>query len=138
MKTSENRRVPGPVKGRLEKYIRCYVQGEIIFSKGDSSGEIFYLLEGEVDMYMPGVSGSAASTLGPDSFFGEMGHLLSEDRSATVQAKTGVSALALPPRVFDEILKYDAGLDRVIIEQLSRRLKLRNEQLSALSSSADH
>jgi membrane protein len=63
-----------------------------------------------------------------------MGYLLSEARTATAIAKTNVSALALPPQVFDEILKYDTSLDRTIIENMSQRLKSSNEQIAAFKS----
>jgi len=62
-------------------------------------------------------------TLGADSFFGEMGYMLSEDRSATIRAKTDVTALALPPRVFENVLKHDASLDRTLVEKLYRTIK---------------
>ncbi|MDR2552391.1 MAG: hypothetical protein LBD31_04390 [Treponema sp.] len=50
------------------------------------------------------------------------------------RAKAGVSALALPPRLFDEILRCDTGMDRSIIEHLSRRLKTGNERLASRDS----
>jgi hypothetical protein len=117
--------------GTLEKYLRSSRAGATIFIKGDEGQEIYYLLEGEVDVLIPkaGSGHKQVSTLKAGSFFGEMGHLLSEDRTATVKAKTGVSALALPPGLFDEILRYDTGMDRAIIEHLSRRLKTGNERL---------
>jgi membrane protein len=123
------------IEGTLEKYLRSYGAGDTIFAKGDEGQEIYYLLEGEVDVLIPQAEGGhkRVSTLKSGSFFGEMGHLLSEDRTATVRAKTGVSALALPPRLFDEILRCDTGLDRAIIEHLSRRLKVENERLAVLS-----
>lgn len=123
-------------EGTLEKYLRVYVAGDTIFVKGDEGQEIYYLLEGEVDVLIPqeGSGHKQVSTLKAGSFFGEMGHLLSEDRTATVMAKTAASALALPPRLFDEILQCDTGMDRAIIEHLSRRLKTGNEQLAATDS----
>jgi membrane protein len=124
-----------PVEGKLEKYLREYREGVTIFSKGDTGEEIFYLLAGEVEVSVSAADNSngPVSDLRPGAFFGEMSHLLSEGRNATIRAKTGVSVLALPPGVFDEVLKYDAGMDRAIIEHLSRRLKHTNEQISALT-----
>jgi membrane protein len=123
-------------EGTLEKYLRSYGAGDTIFAKGDGGQEIYYLLEGEVDVLIPQAKGGhkRVSTLKAGSFFGEMGHLLSEDRTATVKAKTGVFVLALPPRLFDEILRCDTGMDRAIIEHLSRRLKTGNERLASRDS----
>jgi membrane protein len=132
------------IDSNLKKYCHFYKEGEIIFSQGDSADDIFYLLEGEVEITVSSSQNNAnqdvtrqdalSNVLKPGSFFGEMGYLLSEARTATAIAKTGVSALALPPAVFDEILKYDTSLDRAIIENMSRRLKSSNEQIAAFRS----
>jgi len=128
------------VEGKLGKYLRFYKKGETIFLKGDREKEIFYLLEGEAEVFVSfsTESENLAGTLEADSFFGEMGYLLSENRSATIRAKTDAAALALPPHVFDEILKFDTGLGRIIIEHLSHRIKSGNDQITALTSTADH
>ncbi|MCL2599652.1 MAG: YihY/virulence factor BrkB family protein, partial [Treponema sp.] len=130
--------------GKLKKYQRFYGKGETILSKGDAGNDIYFLLDGEVEVFIPspknrgdtGCAGDCAvSTLKPGSFIGEMSYLLSEDRSATIRTKTDASALALPPRLFEAILGSDTGLDRSIIENLSQRIKKSNEQIAALSGS---
>jgi membrane protein len=120
------------VEGSLKKYYRFHKKGETIFFQKDKSDEIFFILDGEAEVLVLSAQNkyTHAETLGADSFFGEMGYLLSEDRSAAIRAKTDVSALALPPRIFEEILKHDASLDRTIIEKLSRSLKNKNAQLA--------
>jgi membrane protein len=120
-------------EGRLQKYFRSYAEGTTIFFREDSGEEIFYLLEGEVEVFMLSVdSGEKPVVLAEGNFFGEMGHLLSENRSATAKARSGASVLVLPPVLFDEMLKYDTAMDRMIMEHLSGRLKAMNEQYSAL------
>jgi membrane protein len=120
------------IEGSLRKYCRFYKKGETIIFYKDKSDEIFYILEGEVEVLV--ISGQnkyvQTGTLGADFFFGEMGYMLSEDRNATIRAKTDVSALALPPRVFENILKHDASLDRTLIENLYRSLKDKNAKLA--------
>ena len=120
-------------KGKLQKYSHTYPKNTVIFSKGDEGNDIFYLLEGEVNIFISDEnSGEKPVTLQQGDFFGEMGHLLSENRTATAKAKTAVKALVLPPSLFDEMLKYDTSMDRTIIELMSQRLKSRNEQFDAL------
>jgi membrane protein len=123
------------VDGHLKKYLRNYKQGDTIFVKGDVSDEIYYILEGEINLALPmnGVENYYA-VLGSGSFFGEMSHLLSEARSATAIAKTDIAVLALPPEVFDELIKFDTSLDRNLIQLLSRRLKITNERLANAES----
>ena len=123
--------------GRLGKYRRSYSKGETVMSKGDTEKDVYFLLEGEVDVLLPSKLGAdrSAGVLKAGSFIGEMGYLLSEGRTATIRAKTDVFALALPPALFGEILGHDTELDKSIIENLSRRIKRSNEQISALSES---
>jgi len=113
------------IEGSLGKYFRFHKKGETIIFDKDKSDEIFYILEGEVEVLVLTNQNTYAQTgtLGADSFFGEMGYMLSEDRNATIKAKTDVSALALPPRVFENILKHDASLDRTLVENLYRSIK---------------
>jgi len=121
--------------GKLKKYYRSYQEGEIVLSKGDDGTEVYFLLEGEVEVLIPSPCGpgSSAGTLKPGSFLGEMSYLLAEGRTATIMAKTNVSALALPAPLFDAIIGNDTNLDRSIIENLSRRIKKSNERIAALS-----
>ncbi|MCL2443864.1 MAG: YihY/virulence factor BrkB family protein [Treponema sp.] len=119
------------------KNIRQYKKDKIIISQDDSGYDIFYLLEGEVDVMISSVKENSYSigTLETGSFFGEMRHLISSDRCATVKAKTNVTVFIISPQVFDEMLKYDTCLDRDIIEQMSRRIKDITEQMKTGSNS---
>jgi CRP-like cAMP-binding protein len=120
-------------EGILKKYAHSYPENAVIFSKGDEGNDIYYLLEGEVNIYMTDVnSGEKPAVLHHGAFFGEMGHLLSENRTATAKTKTAVTALVLPPHLFDEMLKYDTSMDRALMELMSQRLKSRNEEFGEL------
>ena len=127
-------RLFGSIDGKLKKYHRFYRRGEIVLSKGDQGTDVYFLLEGEVEILIP--SGRDAwdsvGTLKPGSFLGEMGFLLSEGRTATIRATTDARALALPSGLFETILESDVSLDRSIIENLSRRIKKGNERIAAL------
>ena len=116
--------------GPLAKYLRHYNKGEIIFKKGDNTTDIYYLLNGSVEIFGRTTKAEdlpSASTLEAGVFFGEMGHLLSEKRNATVKTKTEVTVLILPPRLFDEALNYDTGIDRTVIDGLTQRLSSANK-----------
>lgn len=123
-------------EGRIKRYMHNYKKGEKIFSQGETGNDIFFLLEGEVEIIIcspgdsDGMDVNSVSIIKPCSFFGEIGYLLSESRSATAIAKTDMSALTLPPVIFDEVLKIDTSLDRTLIENLSRRLVSTNEKLA--------
>jgi len=134
-----------PYNGRMTRYLRRFEKGMIIFKQGDLGEDIFYLLDGEVEVLLsapqddspvqldrPAMLGRPVSVIKAGSFFGEMGHLLSEERSATIRAKTDVSVFVLPPHLFDAVLKSDTSLDRDIIENISHRLKKSNDRIAAL------
>ena len=125
-----------PAESSLNKYLHHYKKREIIILQGDTGNEIYYLLKGEVEILLPSSAdaGNSAGILKAGSFFGEMGYLLSEDRTATVRAKTDVSVFILPPVLFDAILKHDKSLDRDIIQHITYRLKNANEQIITLKS----
>jgi len=125
------------VEGKLKKYLQTFEKGNIIFSQGDSGNEIYYLLSGEVEVSISSGEVSGADSVStsltvykPGIFFGEMGYILSEPRSATTIAKTDISVLVLPPPVFEKILTFDNTLDRALIENITRRLKNTNDKLA--------
>jgi len=125
------------IEGKLEKYQCDYPAGKEIIIKGEQKKEIFYLIDGKVDIIIPayGKLDSLVVSGLTSEFFGEMSHLLSENRTATVKAATDVSVLVLPPELFEGILECDPSLDRAIIEMLSERLKRSNEKISELTAS---
>ena len=118
--------------GNLKRYLRFYRAGETVLSKGDDGTDVYFLLEGEVEVMHP--SDPIGTVLHPGAFLGEMAYLLSEGRTATVRAKTDASALALPAHLFETILDSDINLDRSIIESLSRRVKKGHERIAELST----
>jgi len=109
---------------RLDKYMRYYKKSEIIFCHEDAAGNIFYLLEGEVEIIVSSSDGSenSAGILKADSFFGEIGYMLSENQITIIRAITDVSVFVMPPALFDTVLKYDTNLDKTLIEHMSKRL----------------
>ncbi|MDR1838629.1 MAG: YihY/virulence factor BrkB family protein [Treponema sp.] len=122
-----------PRESNLKKYLRSFKENESIFTHGndmDTEDDIYYLLEGEVEILISSLHGSGdfAGVLRADSFFDKMSYMLSEDRTATVRAKTDVSVFAMPPQMLDAVLKYDKNMDRTLIELMSRRLKHSDEK----------
>ena len=116
-----------PAKSNLSKYLRCYKKDEIIFSQRETAGfkdDVYYILEGEIEILISSTDGSSFSgNLKTDSFFELMGNMLFKDRNVIVTAKTSVVVIVLPFELFNEILKYDTTIDRVLVDHISRRLK---------------
>jgi cAMP-dependent protein kinase regulator len=67
-------------------------EGEVLVREGDFSYELMAIEEGEAEVRR---GNDVVATLGPGDFFGEMGVLKNELRTATIVAKTGVRLITL-------------------------------------------
>jgi len=115
------------VDGTLNKYIRSYAHGTVLFSRGEESYEVYYVLSGDAAIYLD--EGVLLMLAGPGKLLGEMGHFLSESRSATVKAHTDLEVLAIPPLLFQDVLQFNYDADKKVITLLSERLRNANEKL---------
>jgi CRP-like cAMP-binding protein len=113
----------------LKEYIRSYEKEDVVFFFLLTSMEIYYIISGEAAVYLE--EGVMIDRIEHGKFFGEMGHLLSEGRSATVKAHTDLKVLIIPPALFQEVLKHSKDADQKIITLLSERLRNVNAKLSA-------
>jgi membrane protein len=128
-KKSFTKRLLTPTGASLKEYIRFYEKEEVVFSKGGTSREIYYVISGEAAVYLE--EGAMIDLIEQGKFFGEMGHLLSEGRSATIKAHTDLKVLIIPPALFQEVLLHSKDADQKIITLLSERLRNINAKLSA-------
>jgi CRP/FNR family cyclic AMP-dependent transcriptional regulator len=100
-------------------------------------GEVVYvLLEGSVKIYVDQLDGSEVilAFLGPGDTFGEMGMIGSGGRSASVLTLETCTCLAMDRKSFLQCLRVMSNLSYNLVRLLSRRLRLANEQIQALSS----
>ncbi|MDR0524384.1 MAG: YihY/virulence factor BrkB family protein [Spirochaetaceae bacterium] len=126
-KPSFDRRFFLSTVGTLKKYLQVYADGDVLFRKGDLSREVYYILRGTAGVYLE--EATMVALIQPKNFFGEMGHLNEEGRSATIKAHGELRVLVMPPELFQEVLKQNTEADRKVIEMLSGRLRNVNEKL---------
>ena len=103
----------------------------------EKTGELVYvLLEGTVKIFVDQVDGSEVilAFLGASDTFGEMSLLDSAGRSANVLALERCSCLAMNRAAFGECLRSMPPLSYNLVQLLTRRLRLANEQIKALST----
>lgn len=94
-----------------------YLPGEIIFRRGQRSGVMFKLLEGEVGIYLNyGMSDEKQLTvLTAGAVFGEMGVIENENRSADAVAKTAVKLMPIANvNLVDFVSSYPADAIKVM------------------------
>ena len=103
----------------------------------EKSGELVYmLLDGTVKIFVDQIDGSEVilAFLGSGDTFGEMSLLDSAGRSANVLALEQCACLAMNRMAFSECLRTMPHLSYNLVQLLTRRLRLANEQIKALST----
>jgi CRP/FNR family cyclic AMP-dependent transcriptional regulator len=111
--------------------IRAFEPGDIIFSEGDDSREMFVVLEGRVEVVKPNPRGGEVklASIERGEFLGEMSLLESLPRSATARAVDRVKLLAIQPGGFLLKIRRDPTFAFEIMQSLSRRIRVTNEAL---------
>jgi CRP-like cAMP-binding protein len=93
--------------------------GKVLCTQGDTAGEFFVILEGEVEVTK---DGDRIGTLGPGDFFGEIALIDRSRRTATVTATTPVRFFVLTGRAFSALLDRNPGVERKVLRALARRV----------------
>ena len=106
----------------LEKYGQTLPAGSVLIHEGDTGDTSYYLHSGRVALYKGGIGGTRLGQIEQGELFGEMAYLLHQPRTASVVAETEVTVLALPPKIFEDLMRHSAPLSRRIIETLCQRL----------------
>ncbi|MDH3743845.1 MAG: Crp/Fnr family transcriptional regulator [Acidobacteriota bacterium] len=115
---------------------RKFAGGTNIITVAQPGEVIFVLLQGSVKIYVDQIDGSEVilAFLGPGDTVGEMGLIGSSGRSASVLTLEETVCLAMDRGSFRVCLKTVPGLSFNLVQLLSRRLRLANEQVQALST----
>jgi small-conductance mechanosensitive channel/CRP-like cAMP-binding protein len=111
--------------------VRLFAPGETIIQQGDTGGDLFIIDRGEVYVehrrdgrVMP------IAKLGPGKFFGEMGFMIGEVRTATVRAVTDCALLVVGHDAFHDTIRPVPG----VVEKMSDLLAVRQAELEAVAS----
>ncbi len=115
---------------------RKFASGTNIITVAQPGEVVFVLLQGSVKIYVDQLDGSEVilAFLGPGDTVGEMGLIGSSGRSASVLTLEETVCLAMDRNSFRVCLKSVPGLSFNLVQLLSRRLRLANEQIQALST----
>ena len=102
--------------------------GRTIINQGSVGYEACVVLEGSVAIQR---DGALLETAGPGVVFGEMAMIDKGVRTASVVAVTDVTLAVLGPRSFDLAIEEIPGLAKVLLQNMSRRLRTMDERLAA-------
>jgi small-conductance mechanosensitive channel/CRP-like cAMP-binding protein len=113
-----------------------FASGEVITKQGNTAHFLYILARGKADVRLcaPGVVGSErVATLSAPDFFGEMGLLTGEPRSADVAAASEVLCYRLEKRAVEKLVR-----DRpAIADALSKRAAQRRAEMVAIRDHLD-
>ena len=114
---------------------RCFPNNKTIVEEGLPGDYMYVIQEGRVKVTKLSGDGreKILEMMGPGDFFGEMALLDRAPRSASVTALSETVILALARNDFLSVLRRSPDLAMAVIQELTRRLRLIDEQASSLS-----
>lgn len=115
---------------------RRFAAGTTIISAEQVGEAVYVLMEGTVKIYVSREDGSEVvlALLGPGDVVGEMSLVDSAGRSANVVAREPCSFLSMSQDAFRRALAKSVRLSNNLLQILSHRLRLADEQILSLSS----
>lgn len=118
---------PGVSGVLLDRFVRSYDAKETLFNEGEDGREMFYVLEGVVDLSK---AGRRLKTARAGDYFGEMSMLIQAPRSATARiASRNTRLVAISQDNFETILRENPVVVRSILKEMAQRLQSTNERL---------
>jgi CRP/FNR family transcriptional regulator/CRP/FNR family cyclic AMP-dependent transcriptional regulator len=108
-------------RGRVRRYRR----GTYLFHQGDPAPEVFFLVQGRVQVSSDSSSGHRQlhTTLDTPQFFGELGVLGEMTRTTSALALDESQVWAVPAEPFLEFLAEQPSASRALLRALSRQVQ---------------
>ncbi len=113
---------------------RSFEEGSMILREGDAADAFYVIMEGEVEVWRqtPQVVSEKLATLGPGSYFGEIGLLYGVPRTASIRAaKGGARVLEIGRDLFTQLVA-DHDLVSDDIAEIARRRVMVNQLAGVL------
>jgi cAMP-dependent protein kinase regulator len=103
--------------------VRSYDEGDIIVTEGEPGSSLFLIVSGEVKVFTRGETGEhlPLAELGAGDFFGEVSLITGKPRTATITAKTTVTAIELEKENVDRIAAKHPKVHTVLEDFYTRR-----------------
>ncbi|HCL56598.1 MAG TPA: hypothetical protein DHW82_06270 [Spirochaetia bacterium] len=130
----------------IEKYIKEYAAGTIIFEEGAEGSEMYVIKEGVVRIELliknpldpENFERKSLGELQEGEFFGEMTLIDKSPRSARAIAATDCKLIALNKNGFFRLIEHSAEFAIKIVKKLSDRLKESNSRMKKLAQIGKH
>jgi CRP-like cAMP-binding protein len=129
--------VSEPVLAALERagFRRKLDKGERLFFRGDPADNFYLLLSGEVIISLTSTDGRelVINQMEPGDFFGELGLLTGQPRSADASVRRNADLLAIPREAFLAALEAEPLLSRRLLKTTAIRLSRTSEFQNSLA-----
>ncbi len=103
-----------------------YNKGNALFQEGDSGDNLFYILQGQVEIHH---KGQPFRRLGPGSYFGEMAFLTGAARTAdAVVTSESARIIAISPKNLETLMLEEPKVALGFLKEMALRLKDSNLQ----------
>ncbi|HET7633388.1 MAG TPA: cyclic nucleotide-binding domain-containing protein [Burkholderiales bacterium] len=115
--------------------IRSYSRNTPVLRAGEETDALYVILSGRVKVLIPDKHGREVilAVMGPNEFFGEMGLLDQQARSASVETLETSKMVRLSKAGFFGCLENNFGLAMLIIRNLVKRLRDADRQIESLA-----
>lgn len=106
-------------------HVRTYRRGTYLFHQGDDSPDVFFLVEGRIEISSLSASGHRQlhTTLDTPQFFGELGVLGEMGRTASTLAREESVVWVAPAGAFREFVAREPGAVQAILRALARQVQ---------------
>jgi CRP-like cAMP-binding protein len=112
-----------------------FPEGTPLFKQGEPSDSAYVIIDGTADVVLETPTGPLpVAELGRNALVGEMGVITGSPRSASIVARSGVTALRMPKEVFLGMLAEFPPLAMAVMRDLAKRLEATNARLAATQS----
>ncbi|MDP2239451.1 MAG: cyclic nucleotide-binding domain-containing protein [Burkholderiales bacterium] len=115
--------------------LRSYPRSTFILRAGEETDALYVILSGRVKVLIPDEEGHEVilTMMGPHEFFGEMGLLDEQPRSASVETLEQCDMLRFSKAGFMNCLKDNFELAMMVIRNLVRRLRDADRKIESLA-----
>jgi CRP/FNR family cyclic AMP-dependent transcriptional regulator len=107
----------------------------IVMAGGDATDSLYIVLSGRLKVMMSDAEGKEVilSILGPGEFFGEMGLIDDEPRSASVVTIEPCELLSISKRDFKKCIQENAEMSMAVMRGLVKRLREADRKIGSLA-----
>lgn len=117
---------PGVISSLADRgHVRSYRRGTYLFHQGDDSPEVFFLIEGRIEISSLSTGGQRQlhTTLDSPQFFGELGVLGDMTRTASALSRDESAVWVAPGAAFLGFLGSEEAATRALLRALARQVQ---------------